>query len=77
MKEINIDDSIYHLIHTYPELKDILFDIGFTDIVKPVMLSTVGKIMNLKKGSQMKHISMEKISIRLKEEGFILKGENQ
>lgn len=75
MKEINLNDSIYSLIQTYPELKDILYDIGFTDVIKPMMLVTVGKIMNLKKGSQMKNISIEKIELKLRKEGFTIKGE--
>jgi len=75
VKEINLDDSIYSIIQTYPELKDVLYDLGFTDIIKPIMLSTVGKIMDLNKGSKMKNISIDKIVSKLKIEGFTIKGE--
>ena len=73
MKEIYMNDSIYKLISNYPELKDILYEIGFVDIVKPVMLNTVGKLMNLEKGSKMKNIDIKMIKEKLEKEGFILK----
>ncbi len=38
----------------YPEIKDILVESGFNDVVKPMMLQTAGKIMTLRKGSNFK-----------------------
>ncbi len=73
MKEININDSIFQLVTTYPEIKDILFSLGFTDIVKPGMLQTVGRIMTLSKGSKAKGISLEIIKKAFHTEGFNIK----
>ena len=49
MHIIDLDDSILSIITIHPEAKDILFDIGFKDIIKPGMLQTVGRNHDLKK----------------------------
>lgn len=70
---ISKDDSIFELITNYPEIKTILFELGFVDIVKPGMLQTVGRVMTLAKGSTMKKIPMNVIVEKLNEMGFDLK----
>lgn len=35
--------------------------LGFKDITNPIMLKTVGKVMTLKKGAQMKGIDLDVI----------------
>lgn len=74
-KEISVKTSIYELVTAHPQIKDILFDLGFKDIVKPGMIATVGRFMNLAKGSKMKDISMETIKEAFLKHGFILKEE--
>lgn len=69
-KHINLDLSIYELVQEYPELIDIMKTLGFSDISKPVMLHSVGKIMTIPKGSKMKNISMDDIVKKLHENGF-------
>ncbi len=73
MKEISTKDNINSLIATHPEIKDILFSLGFEDIVKPGMLQTAGRFMNLEKGSKMKSIPMEKIKAEFEKYNFLLK----
>lgn len=70
-----MNQTIYQLITDYPDLKEILADIGFTEIVKPGMLQTVGRFMNLKNGSSMRKIPIEKLKAGLLEKGYELKGE--
>ncbi|MDH8679750.1 DUF1858 domain-containing protein [Fusibacter bizertensis] len=65
--------TIYDLLTLYPELKDALYELGFTDIVKPGMISTVGRIMTLSKGSKLKKIAMNDIALKLETYGFELK----
>ena len=60
-KIINLNDSIYEINNKYPEIKEILYNLGFTDIVKPGMINTAGRFMTLKKGSQMKKIDLNLI----------------
>lgn len=73
IKIIDTNKSIYELIQKYPEFKKVLYDIGFKDITKPVMLQTVGKIMTLKKGAMMKNIDFEDIKVKLKTLGYEVK----
>ena len=69
-KILDLDKSVASLVKEYPEVADIMSDLGFTEIKNPAMLASVGRIMNLKKGSQMKKIPMEKIVRAFREKGF-------
>lgn len=73
MHIIDLDDSILSIITIHPEVKDILFNIGFKDIVKPGMLQTVGRIMTLRKGSIMKSIDLNIIIKAFKDKGYTIK----
>ena len=69
-KIINLNDSIYEINNKYPEIKEILYNLGFTDIVKPGMINTAGRFMTLKKGSQMKKIDLNLIKDTLDNSGY-------
>ncbi|EHL12225.1 hypothetical protein HMPREF9624_00532 [Oribacterium asaccharolyticum ACB7] len=69
-KILDLDKSVASLVKEYPEVADIMADLGFTEIKNPAMLASVGRIMNLKKGSQMKKIPMEQIVRAFREKGF-------
>ena len=69
-KIINLNDSIYEINNKYPEIKEILYNLGFTDIVKPGMINTAGRFMTLKKGSQMKKIDLNLIKDTLDKNGY-------
>lgn len=70
MKRISLNESVYELVRKHPEIKGILFDLGFKDIVKPGMIQTVGKFMNLKKGSVSKKIDMSTIIEKMELGGY-------
>ena len=69
-KIIYANQSVYSIVQTYPEIVDILVSLGFSNIVNPLQLQTVGRIMTLKKGAIMKQISMDKIIEVLQIHGF-------
>ena len=69
-KILDLDKSVASLVKEYPEVADIMVELGFTEIKNPAMLASVGRIMNLKKGSQMKKIPMEEIVRVFREKGF-------
>lgn len=73
-KKIDLSKTVYELTKEYPELVDIMADLGFTEVKKKAMLNSVGKMMTLPKGAKMKKISMEKIIKTLMEQGFELEG---
>ncbi|NLP16614.1 MAG: DUF1858 domain-containing protein [Clostridiales bacterium] len=71
-KIIDLNRSVYDLCNEYKELTDILYDLGFVDIVKPGMLNTVGRFMTIKRGAIMKKISLEVIKEALNQSGYVV-----
>ena len=53
MKEISIDTSIHDLTEMYPELIPVLVGLGFAGVADPAMRQSHGKVMTIRKGSQM------------------------
>ncbi len=74
-KEIDLSRTVYQLTEQYPELIELLRDLGFTEIIKPAMRQSAGRIMTIPKGAKMKEIAMERIVAKLQEAGFSLIGE--
>lgn len=74
-KKIDLSKPVHDLVKEYPELKNILKNLGFQEITKPAMLNSVGRITTIPKGAKMKGISMMDIVIALKSNGFEMEGE--
>lgn len=78
MKELNLNKSVAELVREYPELRDVLASLGFTDILKPGALKLMGSIMTLPRGAVVKGISFDRLAEALEKEGFTLtNGEQQ
>ncbi len=73
-KKLDLSKPVYELVKEYPELVDILKDLGFTEITKPGMLNSVGRITTIPKGAKMRDISMMKVVPALMSNGFELTG---
>lgn len=73
-KKLDLNQSVYKLTQTYPELIEMMAGLGFTEITKKAMLHSVGKIMTIPKGARMKNISMTKIVAALRDHGFEIVG---
>lgn len=71
-KVINFHASIYQICKQYPEMVDILDEIGFHDIKKPMALNTVGRVMDLTKGAMLKQLSMPEIIKTIESHGFTI-----
>lgn len=69
-KEIDLNKSVYELTGKYPELIQIMQEIGFKDIANPAMLNTAGRFMTIAKGAQMKGIDLEPIKQAFEAKGF-------
>mgnify|MGYP000856874846 FL=1 len=72
--EIDFSKSLYELISQYPIVKDIMFEIGFKDIVKPGMIQTAGRYVTIPKGAKMKKIPLEKVIEVFEAKGFQIIG---
>lgn len=74
-KKINLNHTVYELCMEYPEISDLLKEMGFHDIVKPGMMQTAGRFMTIPKGATMKKISLDFIKNTLQEKGFQIEEE--
>jgi hypothetical protein len=69
-KQLKLSKSVYELCNEYPELPNLLATIGFKDITKPGMLSTMGRFMTIPKGAVAKKIDLNFIILTLQENGY-------
>lgn len=74
-KKLDLSKSVYDLVTEYPEVADIMKELGFSEITNKVMLNFVGKIMTIPKGAKMKGVSMIDIVGAFMKAGFTLEGE--
>lgn len=74
-KQLDLNRTVYDLTREYPELIEIMADLGFTEITKKTILHSVGKLMTIPKGAKMKHISMADVMTALSGKGFEIVGE--
>lgn len=72
-KVIDINKTIFELCKEYPEIPEIMSEIGFKDIIKPGMISTAGRFMTLTKGAAAKGIDLEKIKQEFIRKGYEIK----
>ena len=73
-KSIDLRKSVFDICQEYPEIPDLLFELGFHDIVKPGMLHTAGRFMTIPKGAAMKKIDLMQVKMMLEEKGFQVTG---
>lgn len=60
-KKIDLTKSVYEICSQYPEVIEIMKELGFESIANPVMLNTVGRYMTIPKGAAMKGINLDRI----------------
>ena len=56
-KIIDLKKTVHELVKEYPEVKEIMLELGFTEITKPAKLQTLGRVMTIPKGAEMMKIS--------------------
>lgn len=69
-KIINLSKTVYDIYSEYPEIVEILDEMGFHDIVKAGMLQTAGRFMTIPKGAAMRKISIDLVKETLMEKGY-------
>jgi hypothetical protein len=70
MKSITREDTIYEIYSHYPQIVDILYEFGFTQIRQPMMIQTVGRYMTLRKGCEMRGFDVEELKRLLRSKGL-------
>ena len=71
-KKIYITKTVYENFNNDEKGLYIMKTLGFSDIVKPKMLSSVGKVMTLKQGARLQNIDIEVIKRVFKEYNYIV-----
>lgn len=72
-KTVDLNKTLYDLTAEYPELIDILFDLGFMGVKNPVMRETHGKQMTVKAGCGHLGLDLGRVEAALKAKGFEVK----
>lgn len=73
MKEIDLNKTLLELVTEYPEVVDIMAQLGFAAIKKPGMLQTAGRYMTIPKGAKMKKIPLSEVVKAFEAHGFSVK----
>ena len=70
VKILDMKRNVHDLATEFPEVIDIMIELGFKDISNPVALNTMGRVMTIPKGSQIKGIDLESIVNLFEDKGF-------
>jgi len=72
-KHIDLKRNVYELTETYPELIEVLKEMGFLGVINPIPRKTLGKITTIPQGCKKQGKDLNEVIIRLKELGFKVK----
>lgn len=73
MKEIDLAESIYEITEAYPELINILKELGFAGLANPVVRNTIGRVTTIPQGCLKQGKNLDEVVRRLQENGFSVK----
>lgn len=77
MVKINANESVYEITKAYPEVSEIMIELGFTDIARPGMVYSVGRSTSLIKGAKLRNMDWSLIEKAFKEKGYELVEESE
>lgn len=72
-KIADLNKTLYDLTTEYPELIDILFDLGFMGVKNPMMRESHGRQMTVKTGCGHLGLDLKQVVAALKAKGFAVK----
>ncbi|MBI4352042.1 MAG: DUF1858 domain-containing protein [Elusimicrobia bacterium] len=72
-KTVDLDKTLYDLTAQYPELIDILFDLGFMGVKSPVMRESHGRQMTIRAGCGHLGLDLGEVAAALRAKGFTVK----
>ena len=70
MLQININETFYNITQAYPNLKDVLIELGFKPMANMQTYQTVGRVITLKKALQHIGLSPDQAQKILNEKGL-------
>ncbi len=72
-KIADLDKTLYELTEQYPELIDVLFDLGFAGVRTPAMREGHGKQMTVRAGCGHLGLDLGQVAAVLRSKGFTVK----
>jgi len=71
-KVISLTDSIFNIVSKYEEVVKVMEILGFEGMTNKSTITTVGRIITLKKGAKFKKIDIQIIKDEFEKHGFIV-----
>ena len=73
LKHIDLQKNVYELTETYPELIEVLKEMGFLGVANPIARKTLGKVTTIPQGCMKQGKDLVEVIKKLKELGFKVK----
>jgi len=73
LKHIDLNKNVYELTETYPELIEILKEMGFFGVANPIARKTLGKVTTISQDCKKQGKDLNEVMKKLKELGFKIK----
>ena len=70
LKLIDLKKNVYELTETYPELIEVLKEMGFLGVANPIARKTLGKLTTIPQGCKKQGEDLNEVIKKLKELGF-------
>lgn len=69
---MDFSETVLELCRQYPEVKDILAEVGFKEIALPGALEMMGRVMTIPKGAALKGIGLSEVMAAFEAHGFVV-----
>lgn len=73
MKEVDLKKSVYELTEAYPELIEMLKELGFLGVANPLVRKTMGRKITIPQGCEKQGKDLNQVITKLEEQGFKVK----
>ncbi len=73
LKHIDLKKNVYELTETYPELIEILKEMGFLGVANPIARKILGKVTTIPQGCKKQGKDLNEVIKKLEELGFKVK----
>ncbi len=70
LKHIDLKKNVHELTETYPELIEVLKEMGFLGVANPIARKTLGKLTTIPQGCKKQGKDLNEVIKKLKELGF-------
>ena len=76
-KVLDLKKTVADLVGEYPEVRQIMADVGFREITSDVALNVMGRIMTIPRGAAVKGVDLNKVIATFEEHGFTVIGDDR